>query len=301
MKFLLFISAVILLFPATIRAQELECDVTFTNLETLAADARDNLNDFIPQVKQYINTHRWTTEDFGDEKIRWTINISFLGATGFHYTAQAFIGSQRPIYKAGRITACLRIFDDKWEFDYIHNQSLIHSNTSFDPLLSFLDYYSFLVLGSDCDTYKTLSGTTYFQQASELVDKARGTSGAGKGWEVATNGSYSRAQMVEELLSPKFSDFRKAVHVYYYRGLDSLAIDPPKGMKKMLSALDKIGKFRDKINQPSVLIRSFFDTKYLEIAETFTHDPDKGVFAELEKIDPTHTQTYEEYSTKRPE
>ena len=39
----------------------------------------------------------------------------------------------------------------------------------FDPFVSFLDYYAFLIIGIDMDSYAPLGGTEYFTQASDIA------------------------------------------------------------------------------------------------------------------------------------
>ena len=283
-------------FSSTLQAQEIDCTITFTNLETLPAEARDNLVDFISQIEQYVDSYKWTNEDLGEEKIKCAINISFAGAPKENrYSAQAFIGSQRPIYKSGRNTAVIRILDDKWDFEYTRYQSLTHDEYRFDALLSFLDYYMYMIIGYDFDSYKSGTGTPYFQKALEIVNKSRGT---GKGWEISQQSTYSRGQLVDELLNPKFRDLRDAIYRYHYRGLDLLQSDSEKARKNIFSALVKVGKLQEKINQRSLAIKVFFDTKYLEIAETFQKHSDLTIYMQLTEIDPAHKKTYDEYSKK---
>ncbi|MBI1807622.1 MAG: DUF4835 family protein [Ignavibacteria bacterium] len=299
MKLLVVLAASLLFLSVQASTQEIDCEITFTNKEQLPAEARENLTDFIAQVKQYVNAYRWTKENLDTQKIRCSIDISLVGSPrDNHYTAQAFIGSQRPIYKTGRNTAIVRILDDKWEFDYTRYQSLSHNEYGFDPLLSFIDFYMYVILGYDFDSYKAGDGTSYFQKAFDVVNRARGTAGAGKGWEPSQQGTYSRAQLIEELLNPKFQDLREAIYKYHYKGLDLLHKDEVKARKNIFSALEKVGKLRNKINQPSLCIKLFFDTKYLEIAETFLRDPDLTIFSRLSKIDPAHQKSYDEYSAK---
>jgi len=289
--------ACVLFLSLTTAAQELDCEIALDVTSfSLPAEARDNLIDFANQVKQYMNSHRWTKDGIeGDEKIKCRIDITILGSpTDNHYSAKAQIGSQRPIFKSERSTAVTRIVDDKWDFQYIRNQSLTHDENRFEPLLSFLDFYAYIILGYDFDTYKSGDGTQYFQKALEIVNPARGAANAGKGWEPSTRGQYSRAQLIDELLNPKYRDLREAVYRYHYRGLDLLYKDQEKARKTILSALEKIRKLQEKINESSVLVRLFFDTKYLEIAETFVNDPDLSVFTKLIKIDPSHQKNYEE-------
>jgi len=300
MKTLFAITVYFLAVVSTTIGQELDCDVSL-NLESLTTtEAQDNLSDFVQQLKQYINNYRWLRDYEGNKIIKCAINISIHNSQGNnHYMAQAFIGSQRPIYKSSSNSAVLRLLDDQWEFDYIRNEALMHSESRYDPLLSFIDFYVYLILGYDADTYHTNGGTPYFQKAFEIVNLARGSGLDAKGWEQSPQNIYSRTQIVDELLNPKFQDFRKAVHTYHYWGLDSLFSNSPKSMKRILSSLDKIAKLKNKINQSSLIIRSFFDTKYLEIAEIFLKSANPSIYARLSRIDPAHQKTYDEYQTKR--
>lgn len=301
MAYRLTLAIFILCFTASALSQELDCDVSITDAQALTAEARDNLVDFAQQLKDYMNKHRWTKEGIeGGEKIKCAIQIKFLGApTDNHYSAQAFVGSQRPIFKLGRNTATMRVLDEKWEFEYSRYQSLTHDEYRFDPLLSFLDYYAYVIIGYDFDSYKSGDGTPYFQKAFEIVNKARGTTAGSKGWESAVRGSFSRGQLVEELLNPKYQDFREATFKYHYRGLDNLYKNEVKARKHALAGLEMISNLVEKVNQQSLIIRTFFDTKYMEIAEIFQKDPSADIYARLAKIDPAHQTTYDEVAAKR--
>src|ERR1051326_5115915 len=219
----------LLLLWIPLSAQELDCDITFTNLETLPAGSRDNLTDFISQAKQYINSYHWTQEDLGSVRIKCSMNISFQSATNNHYVVQAFIGSQRPIFKSDKNTAFVRLLDDSWEFDYVRGQPFNHNESHFDPLLSFMDFYAYIILGYDFDSYKSGDGTPYFQKASDIANRALGS--ASTGWDVSSQGTYSRGQLIEELTNSKFHDFREAVYRYHYRGLDLLYTDDTRARK----------------------------------------------------------------------
>lgn len=289
MKFL-FIITLLLIVTLSAAGQELECTVTI-NTELLTAEARENLGDFALQIQNYVNSYRWTGEELGGEKIAWTLNISFQGSPRQNrYSAQAFIGSQRRIYRSQKNTALLRVMDDKWEFDYQPNQQVLHDETVFDPLVSFINFYAYVVIGLDFESYEPEAGVPYLEKAMNVINTARA---GGKGWEVGSPTTYSRGQYIDELLSPKYQDVREAIYRYHYRGLDLLYHDGQKAKKNILAALEKMGKVTAQTNQPSQVIKIFFDTKYLEIAETFRDYSDPGVFTTLMEIDPGHRQTYE--------
>jgi hypothetical protein len=280
-------------------AQEIECKVTIDTRQ-LPAEVKMNLDDFESQVTSYVNSYRWTREDLKGEKIKCSFDIRITGSPSENsFSAQIFVGSSRPLYKqVDRKTAMARILDDQWNFNYVKYQSMTHDESRFDPLLSFLDFYVYVVLGYDFDSYKPADGTQFFQKASEIVNKARNSAGGGPGWEESTHSTYSRSQLVDEFLNPKFYDFREGFFRYHYRGLDLLQKDEAKARKNTLAALEKIGNVQKKINQNSLIIRLFFETKFQEIAETFSNDPDLTVYTRLGKIDPAHQQKYEEFSRR---
>jgi hypothetical protein len=277
-------------------AQELNCVVTMKT-EGMPAEAVENLTDFVGQVTQYMNSYRWTGVDLGGEKIKCVIDFQFTGTTRQnHFTVKAFIGSERPIFQSqGRSTALVRLLDDKWEFDYIRGTSLSHNEMLFDPLLSCLDFYAYIILGYDFESYKPGDGTVFFSKAADLVNKGRSSGNAGPGWDVTSDNVYSRQLLVDELLNSKLIDVRLAIYKYHYKGLDLLAKDEIRARKGMLAALEKIGTLSEKINRRSLIIKLFFETKYLEIAQTFAKDPDLTVWSRLIKIDPTHQTDYERY------
>ena len=294
MRRFLFVWIVLIMFmSAQSMAQEFDCEVSI-NTQQLSNTARDNLSDFVQQVKNYVNNYKWTKEDFGTDRIKCTFEIHFQGSQGEnHFTAQLFVGSQRPIHKLNKNTAVLRLKDDNWEFDYVRFQPLQHENFQFDPVVSLIDYYCYIILGYDFDTWGAAEGTPYFEKAIDIVNKARSAGNAGQGWTITSGNTYSRGELVDELLNSKFRPFREAVYRYHYWGLDQLYKKTDKPKTTMLTALQSIGNLMQKINQQSLIVRTFFDTKAPEIADTFIDFPDADVFQKLITIDPAHQQAYD--------
>lgn len=286
-------------FPNYTPAQEFDCEIT-VNYESIPTSHRDYLVEFADVVKKYINNHRWTEDEFGDERIRCTLHIFFLSVTGDNrYSAQVFIGSQRPIYGTERSTGVVRIFDDKWDFAYTKNQPLYHNLFQFDPLATFLDFYAYVILGYDYDSYESMKGTPFFQKALDIVRLGQ-SSGGSRGWERTASSVYSRAGLVDELLSAKFPMFREALYRYHSEGLDLSKSDPVEAQVNIAGVIEDLVKFKKQLNERSLALKIFFDTKYQEIAEALIGYPDKKLFDRLGEIDPTHQSTYEEYKDMVP-
>ena len=289
----------IVLLPCTLLAQELNCDVTI-NIEKVPSASRDYLKNFENEIEQYLNNFRWTTEDLGGEKIQCSMNIFFLSAGDNRYTAQVFIGSRRPVYKGlsktDNETIILRILDEKWEFEYVPNRPLYHDDFQFDPMADFLDFYAYLMIGFDFETYTEMSGTPYFQKALNICGQAAGSPYASEWQSQSVN--YSRFSIADELMNSKYNPFRLAFYAYHFEGFDLLQTEPLSGLTAMLSAIESIAEIRQKQNPRSILIKAFFDTKYQEIAEQFLRYPDRAVYKRLAAADPNHQTTYEEYGLK---
>ena len=292
-----------ILFPAlmsslsitSVFAQRVDCDVQ-VNYESIPNSNKDLLRDFQSEISDYVNNHTWGPDDL-DSKIKCTLTIFLKSVVGENkYSGQAFIGSQRQILNSERSTAVVRVFDESWEFTYVKNRPINHNPYSFNDLTSFIDFYIYLILGYDYDTYGELSGSPFFQRAADIASLGR-TSGQ-RGWQ-QSNSNYNRIQLIDELLNPKFNPLRSASYVYHFAGLDSLATNPQGGLNAIARAIHTIAKSRREIDPRNIAIRVFFDTKYLELADLFLRYPDASIYETLSNVDQAHRTTYEEYFAKR--
>lgn len=300
MKHVVALTIVLSLFSLRSSSQELQCDVTI-NVEQIPSGMRDYLKDFEQTVEEYLNTYRWTNEDLAGERIQCSMNIFFLSASGENrYTAQVFIGSRRPVYRGeertDKETIILRILDERWEFEFSPDRPLYHDEFQFDPLADFLDFYAYLIIGFDLETYLEDSGSPYFQKAMNICNQAAGTPYSQE-WQ-SQSVTYSRFSFAEELTNVRYQAFRAAFHKYHFDGIDLLPTDPVRGLTEMLAAVEAIADVRRKQNPRSVLVKGFFDTKYQEIAESFLPFPDRGVYRRLSDADPNHQNTYQEFSLR---
>lgn len=275
---------------------QIDCDVT-VNFEQVSA-AKEKLQNFERDVESYVNSQKWSTDDLAGEKIKCTINIFFTSASdGNSYKAQAFIGSSRPIFvgknPSQKSTPMVRIFDDKWDFVYIDGQPLFRNEAQYDPLTDFLDFYMLVILGFDYDSYDKLSGTDYFRKAFTMCNQAPSNA---NGWDRGTGSTYSKYNLLEEILNPNNQSFREGWHTYHFRGLDLLATKPERAYENMLVLLNTIKTLKQSTNPRALLFKNFFDTKYGELAETFKGYHDRSVFQLLTQIDQAHQNAYEEAS-----
>jgi len=288
----------VLFAPSRLVGQELDCDVT-VNYESVPSTNKEYLIDFVREVRTYMNSYKWTNEDLEGEKIKCSLSIFFTSASGATgYSAQVFVGSQRLIYQGdGKMTAVFRIKDDMWDFVYEKNQPLYHNEYRFDPLASVLDFYAYVIIGFDFDSHEPLSGTPFFQKASNIVSLGASTNFS-RGWTKST-GTYTRVGLIEELLNSRYAPLRQGLHDYHFNGLDLLASDRREAFQTIINVLDLFADFKTTEGTGVLYTRIFFDTKYLELADLFTDYWDPEIYTKLNAIDPSHQRYYEEYRNKR--
>ncbi|MDH7604709.1 MAG: DUF4835 family protein [Melioribacter sp.] len=283
---------IILLIGSTIKSQELDATVT-VNFEQLPVAAKERLENFKNQIQNYLNNTKFTKGNWEGDRIKCSFNIFFISASDeTTYMAQLVVTSQRPIEGTERNSLMLNILDNAWNFKYEKNQAMYFNQTDFDPLVSLLDYYAYIIIGFDMDSYYKLGGSEFFSKALEITIRGA-NSQFGEGWQ-AKGTLYNRRGLAENLVNAKYQQFRMDYFDYHYNGLDLLESDPETAMKNIVKLIKNLEKVRDQIDTRSVLLKVFFDAKAGELVEVLKNYPDKSIFETLKKIDAPHIAKYEE-------
>ncbi|HPN37926.1 MAG TPA: DUF4835 family protein [Melioribacteraceae bacterium] len=294
MKKYIFITFI--LISSILYSQELDCTVN-VNYEQLDNASKEKVANFANEVQNYMNTSKFSGGEWNWDKIKCSLNIFFSGASEeVNFAAQVVISSQRKIEGTNKYTLILTIMDNMWKFKYERNQAFYFNQTSFDPLTSFLDYYAYIILGFDADSYEPLSGSTYFQKAYEIA--ILGSSGQySEGYQLAST-SYNKRGLVENLLNAQYQTFRQDFYNYHYNGLDIFEKKPEKAVTNMATLINNLFEIKDKVDRRSPFLKVFFDSKYNEIIEYMKKYPDAKIFDKLKSIDPAHVTKYNEAINK---
>ncbi len=287
---------IISFFSINLHSQDLEATVEL-NTESLTPEARERLNDFQRQVTDYLNRTKYHQNPI--PPIKCTFQFNFTGNNGFdQYTAQIYVYSQREIYRQNKsepikYTTTFRIIDERCTFDYSRSMQFIKNDVIFNSFLSLLDYYAYLMVGYDEDSYFPKGGTRYFQKALDICNKP--ISGDVKnGWSETGGGSKpSRLQLAQELMNTNFGDFRTAYFEYHWMGLDSLGIRKNNAQNHILNALEDISEIKKKQIR-AYNIDLFFEAKYQEIGDAFVDYGSRTVYDKLIQLDPVHRSYYED-------
>lgn len=290
--------AALVLGTGTLHAQEVEATVTMNTDQLTFAD-RQEVAGFADDMENYINTTRWTGEEWEGEKVKMNFSVVFVGKDKGYYLARLVAGSQRDVNKSEKLSAMMKVLDESWNFQYNRGQPFIQDETRYDPITGLIDFYVYIALGLDLDSYGNLGGATMYEKAWTIAQRAQVRTDA-EGWSTQTSsGSYSRYGFIREFTDLRFNPIRTFIYNYHYNGLDLMADDRNAALDSVNTHLTDLVVAVDKIVQPSVIVRVLNDAKYVEYAETFTGYRDPIVWRKLMRIDPGHTSTYEEARDRR--
>jgi hypothetical protein len=288
------------LSSAGLLAQEIEANVT-VNMEMVQPEFRTYVQNMKYDVENYINSQRFTENDWDGPRIPVEITIVLSGGNRYQFSARLLITGQRFVYgQEGGRTTTIRLLDDKWGFEYQSGAMFRYNPNLFNEFSSLLDFYLLIVIGTDMDSYSELGGTRAYEDARRIFQLGA-SQRAMQGWGTISNpGEYTRYNLINELLDMRYQELRLLFFDYYVDGLDIISRDREAALDNLAEIVDDIARFkRDKMVGPSIMLELFFNANGPEMAKLFEgyHSPD--VFENLRYLDPTNTTLYETAASKR--
>ncbi len=276
--------------PVDVRAQELNCGVS-VDYRALSGSDYTYLDEFRDAVREYMNLQRWTDDAFEDfERIDCTLQITFLEAISLtRFRAKLVIASRRPIYGTTQSSVILQINDEDWTFNYPQGQPLTSDQDRFDELTTVLDFYAYIILGYDYDTFAEFGGSPLFERARRISDIAKTTGGAG--WQ-QIGSDRSRVKLITEVLDPRFRNLRKVYFDYHFNGLDRFVQETELARGTVLASVEELSRIVD-ANARSYVVDLFFSGKYLELISIFEQSAlASQAFDLLSELDPARISNY---------
>ena len=284
------VSCLLIVCTTVVYGQELNCGVT-VDYRALSGSDYTYLDEFRQAVREYLNLQRWTDDAFEEvERIDCTVQITFLEALSLtRFRAKLVMASRRPIYGTSQSTILLQINDDGWQFDYPQGTPLISDPDRYDEITSILDFYAYIILGYDYDTFSEFGGSDLFERARRISDIAKSTGGVG--WQ-EIGADRSRTKLITELLDPRYRPLRKVYHTYHLGGLDRFVQETEVARSAVLASLEALKPLVD-VNERSYVVDLFFSAKYRELASIFeTSTLASQAFDLLSEMDPAHISDY---------
>ena len=252
------------------------------------------LDDLAFRMEEYVNDRNWTEDRFQeDELIDCTMDVIVLEAvTLTSFNARLVVAIRRPIYNTMQHSTVVQFSDDSWQFRYAQGQPLLYNLEQYDPLTSVIDFYVFMMLGYDYDTFIEFGGTPHFETARRVAERAQ--SASGPGWAALGNAlDPGRTDLIGQVLDPRMRPLRKAYFDYHFGGLDRFVANPDAARNAVFQVLVDLDELYEDVSRQHAL-DLFFLAKYTELAAVFEGWQESNqAYDYLTLLDPGHTSVYE--------
>ena len=281
-----------LLLASPADGQELRCRVQIDDSQISGAESEfDFLDDLERQIREYMNQRSWTDDAFlPHDRISCSMQIVLQESISLsEFRARLVVTTRRPIYGTSQSSVVARVNDPEWRFEYSRGSSLNHDLDRYDPLTSVLDFYAYLILGYDYDTFSPLGGTPFFDRAQTVADQAEGS--GDPGWS-SVGTQQTRVQLLSNLRAQRHEPLRRVYYKYHRKGLDRFVQETEAARKTLMEVLRTLRTLRDRLSQ-SYALNLFFATKNQELTAIFEESDLEGqAQGLLVQMDPSHSSQY---------
>lgn len=268
MKSLISLFLLLLMVPC-LRAQELNCRVE-VNTSQLEGTNKSVFETLQGAINEYVNTTQWTPAQFAaNERIECTLffNITKYDESTGLMEGTIQVQSLRPVYNSSYLSTVINFKDNKVDFTYTEGEPLIYSENSMESQLTqILNFYVYLILAVDFDTFSSHGGDPFFERLETIVQQ--GQSSGESGWK-AFEDTKNRAAVLASFTDPSTRIIRDLYYEYHLQGLDQMSVSPDKGRKTIDTALDKLSEIF-KLAPMSVGLSMFKDAKMDELVNIYS-------------------------------
>lgn len=270
-RFLQFILVgVTLIVQPFTNAQELRCQVDI-NTDAIEGTNKRVFETLRESVSDYMNETQWTNTFFMPyEKIDCRLFFTIKEYSNNRIKGDLQVQLSRPVYNSSYITPLLNFKDTKIDFEYYEGEELIHMENMWkDNLTALLDFYAYLFLGIDFDTFSPGGGQEYFNKASSIVQQAQ--SRGETGWQLYED-NHNRSSVLSSFTDKPTAQIRNFLYDYHRKGLDEMATTPEKGRSAITKSLHMIKDIHD-VAPMSVSLEIFRNAKIDELVNIYSEAP----------------------------
>jgi len=245
-------------------------------LERLPLEKKEELQNFDEKIKSYVDEYDWTGEVF-EEPLQMSIQI---------FLEHRYV-SFEDRYKGRFIisnNSDAQYYDKYWVFPHNSGDPLLHNESMFDPLESFIDFYVYILLGEEYDKYGKYLGDKYFKIARNIANSAQFNSQYAWGWK-------ERNELIDNLLSSEFKPYRN-MKDQFFLGLSYVGEQDTTAEKYCRTAFDFI--YNTLNNDPdNERVLQFLQAHNLKFIEVLGYD--KNILEKMISIDPKNEALYKKY------
>ena len=272
---------------------ELNCDVE-VNAAKVSNASPETFTALKEAIAEYMNTTSFTDAQYSPvEKIDCKLFFTVNDYTDNTVSGTLQIQSTRPVYGSSYTSPLINYKDNDISFSYTPGDRIIHTTSSVESnLAALLDFYAYLIIAVDSDSFAPKGGDRMYEAATEIVNLARNT--GEKGWR-AIDDQRNRAALLSALTEGNSSAIRNIYYDYHRKGLDIMSVSPDKGRSVITETLKSLASIASAAPMSTVL-PLFRDSKLDELSNIYSKgaaDERKYAFDTLVEIYPTESKRLE--------
>lgn len=275
--FRIFIFLILTFVGYSLTAQELKCEVEI-NSDQVQGTNKSVFNTLKEAINDYMNTTKFSQAQIAaNEKIECKLFFTIKEYDDNTLTGDLQVQSTRPVYNSTYTSTLINFKDTKIEFTYQENEPLVFSENSMESnLTAILNFYAYLILAIDFDTFSPRGGEQFYERADNIVQMAQ--SSGESGWK-AFEDTKNRSSVLSAYTEPNTSIIRDLLYKYHRTGLDEMVLSPDKGRAAITASIESIKKIYD-VAPMSVALSMFKDAKLDELVNIYS----KANSTEREKV-----------------
>ena len=204
-KYLNFSTAIFLLIGSFSWAQFIEVN-TELDLRRLSEGDRQLFTTLAEDIENYLLNTQFsaTTNDLEMiVDIRLVLESVSQGGSQTTINAQAIFSNKMDQY----------FYAKGIQFPYSQGRKMFYT-TVFEPLASFLDYYAFMFIAAEMDTWEYMGGTSFFNRAIEISDLGKDSD-----WSTGWDDRWKKSRKV------KSNQYLRSMRFNYFKALDALGAE----------------------------------------------------------------------------
>lgn len=271
-------------------AQELNC-VVEVNSQKIEGSSKSVFQTLQQAMTEYMNETKFSNATFSNvEKLDCRLYLTVSEYADDRITGDLQVQLSRPVYNSSYTTTLFNFKDNKVSFEYREGEPIIFNETTVeDNLTALLNYYAYLFLALDFDSFSPQGGQIFYDRAASIVQAAQSMGEIG--WK-AFEDPKNRSGVLTSFTNPSTSAMRQLLYDYHRKGLDEMVSAPDKGraaITQSLGALETVYK----ADPMSAALSIFRDSKMDELVNVYSKAPQTERDAVYKLLQPIYPAEHE--------
>jgi len=244
------------------------------HFERLAEQERIDIKTLESQLPGYFDNYNWLENIYGMQiQLRIDLFPQSVNTSGFErvFTTQLLIANQ---------SGDQRFFEKQFRFVYNTNDPLIHQDLP-HSLTSTLDFYAWMMLAAELDTYEPLGGNNAYEKARDIATRAQ--------MSERPQGFKERLQDLDEILRQR--NYR-LLKYYFWQIVDLTDRGETKGIPEAITNLLLCLERTFEINARERYTHIFLDVRARELALFFGRHASEAQQRRLLELNPDNKAVY---------